>query len=210
MFVTIDEYAKKVGVVSSTIRNAIRRNYPFVTIKVNNRILIDDSTPYITSKTGYKYAKHPDRKRLKSIWHAMKKRCYNVKLPCYKNYGGRGITICDEWKNSFDLFMEWALSNGYRYDLQIDRINNDGNYEPNNCRFVTPKQNAQNRRPRITPEEKEANQATWKRNHFKLNVAHYGLKAVLERTPKEEIESGFYDDVIAEIKKRPRYEEFYM
>jgi hypothetical protein len=63
-----------------------------------------------------------------------------------QNYRDRGITVCLEWRNDFMKFYEWALSNGYSDELQIDRRNNDGNYEPGNCRWVTAKVNANNRR----------------------------------------------------------------
>ena len=86
------------------------------------------------------------RKLIKNKWDGIIKRCYYVTHDNYKNYGGRGITICDEWKNDFNEFLKWSLNNGYKPQLQIDRINNDGNYEPNNCRFVTKEQNAVNTR----------------------------------------------------------------
>lgn len=66
----------------------------------------------------------------------MKARCSNKNLPNYHRYGGRGIKVCDEWMNNFDTFKEWAHSNGYNEDLSIERINNDGNYEPNNCKWI--------------------------------------------------------------------------
>lgn len=78
----------------------------------------------------------------------MRQRCYNPNNPRYYRYGGRGITICEEWKN-LNNFIEWALSNGWVEGLQIDRINNDGNYTPDNCRFVTNKQNSRNRNNHI-------------------------------------------------------------
>lgn len=80
----------------------------------------------------------------------MKTRCYNPSSNKYHAYGGRGIKVCDEWKNSFANFKKWALSNGYANNLTLDRINNNGNYEPSNCRWVTNKQNTNNtRRNRI-------------------------------------------------------------
>jgi len=65
----------------------------------------------------------------------MKGRCYNPKNSRYKNYGGRGITVCAEWINDFEAFYTWAMQNGYSDELSIDRIELDGNYEPGNCRF---------------------------------------------------------------------------
>lgn len=74
-------------------------------------------------------------------WTSMKARCYNEKLICYDNYGGRGIAVCDEWKNDFVAFYNWAVNNGFKPELEIDRIDNDGNYEPNNCQWITKKEN---------------------------------------------------------------------
>lgn len=79
----------------------------------------------------------------------IKKRCYNDSHKSYKNYGGRDITVCNEWLNKEDglqNFSTWCKSNGYKEGLQIDRIDNDGNYEPSNCRFVTNRENSLNTR----------------------------------------------------------------
>lgn len=86
--------------------------------------------------------------RLSRIWRNMKNRCYNPNDPNYKFYGSRGITVCAEWLNDFQAFYDWAISHGYRDDLSIDRIDNDKGYSPDNCRWVTMKVQATNRRHR--------------------------------------------------------------
>lgn len=84
--------------------------------------------------------------RLYNIFYNMKSRCYNTKNPYFYNYGGRGITICNEWLNDFTAFYNWAITNRYKDNLQIDRIDVNGNYEPTNCRWVTIIQNSNNKR----------------------------------------------------------------
>lgn len=81
--------------------------------------------------------------RLHHIWIGMKERCRDKKL---KNYGGRGITVCKEWSDNFLSFMDWSKQNGYSDSLTIDRIDNDGNYEPSNCRWVDIKTQSRNKR----------------------------------------------------------------
>lgn len=87
--------------------------------------------------------------KLYKTYQRMKNRCYNKKFPHYEIYGGRGIKICDEWLNDFVAFKDWALSNGYKEGLSIDRINPNGNYEPNNCRWITMFEQASNKRNNI-------------------------------------------------------------
>lgn len=89
--------------------------------------------------------KHP----LFKIWQGIKKRCYNKNCSNFYGYGGRGIKMCDTWQNDFNSFYNWAIENGWRKGLHIDRIDVDGNYEIDNCRFVTQKENNRNRRNTI-------------------------------------------------------------
>ncbi len=87
--------------------------------------------------------------RLHTIWKEMRQRCTNPHTTNYKNYGGRGIIICEEW-NDFSKFREWAINNGYADDLSIDRIDVNGNYEPQNCRWSTDKEQSRNKRDTLT------------------------------------------------------------
>jgi hypothetical protein len=84
--------------------------------------------------------------RLDNIFYGMKARCYNVKEPAYKWYGARGIKICKEWLDDKKTFFEWAMLNGYKDNLTIDRIDVNGNYEPSNCRWITNNKQCRNRR----------------------------------------------------------------
>lgn len=125
-------------------------------------------------------AHHHSQTRIYKIWIDIKKRCYNINSINYKNYGGRGITICDEWKNDFMPFYNWSMNNGYTDKLSIDRINNDGNYEPSNCRWVDKFTQANNTRRNhyITYKGKEMTLAEWSKT---LNIGYDCLKTRLRR-----------------------------
>lgn len=93
----------------------------------------------------YSYTHGKSKTRLNNTWRCMKQRCLNPNNSAYKNYGGRGITVCNEWQE-FQPFYDWAIANGYKDDLTIDRIDVNGNYEPSNCRWVDTKTQSNNTR----------------------------------------------------------------
>ena len=109
--------------------------------------------------------------RLYNIWASIKDRTLNINTKVFNDYGGRGISICDEWKNDFMSFCNWAMSNGYSDELSIDRIDNDGNYCPENCRWTT--STIQNRNQRIYKNNKSGYKGVFFRednNNFKVVI----------------------------------------
>lgn len=85
-------------------------------------------------------------KQLRHLWHAINGRCFNPSNNRYGYYGARGVRVCDEWRARSSAFFNWALAAGWQPGVEIDRIDPDGDYSPNNCRFVTHRQNLTNRR----------------------------------------------------------------
>lgn len=117
--------------------------------------------------------------RLYRIWQNMKQRCYNSSNKDYKDYGVRGIKICDEWLNDFQSFYDWSMNNNYNNALTIDRIDVNGNYEPDNCCWSTRKQQTENRRNNIylTYHGKTQTISQWAKDlgvsYVKLYKRHY-------------------------------------
>ncbi|RLI83493.1 MAG: hypothetical protein DRP01_09035 [Archaeoglobales archaeon] len=114
------------------------------------------------------------------VWDAMKRRCKNEAHRSYKNYGNRGISVCDEWRTDFQAFYDWAMASEYEEGLTIDRINNNGNYEPDNCQFITIAENNRNQRRtrNITHDGKTMCISEWARE---LNVPKATLWKKLNR-----------------------------
>ena len=128
--------------------------------------------------------------KLYHVWSNMKDRCLNPNNKDYKDYGSRGITICPEWtdkQNGYISFRDWALNNGYVDNLQINRINNNGNYEPSNCNFITAKENLRNRRTvKLTLEKAneirdlyETGNFTYKQLAEKYNISQMSVSYII-------------------------------
>ena len=125
---------------------------------------------YHTPNKGNKKKHGGSKSKIYNMLNHMKNRCLNPNFKQYKDYGGRGITICPEWtdkKNGFIKFRDWALNNGYQEGLEIDRIDNNGNYSPENCRFVTRTKNNRNQRTtKINMEKANEIRALYKTNKY--------------------------------------------
>lgn len=127
-------------------------------------------------KKGNTYGvKHGKRNtRLYCIWVSMKQRCYNQNNKDFRKYGERGIKVCDDWKNNFISFYDWSINNGYQENLTIDRINNNGDYEPNNCRWTDIKTQSNNRRTNIMLEYRGKRQSlTQWANEYNINPSTF-------------------------------------
>lgn len=129
------------------------------------------------------------KNRLYSIYQGMTKRCYYPDNQNYKYYGGKGIVICNEWKSDFSAFKKWSLENGYQDNLTIDRINTNGNYEPSNCRWVSMKEQCNNRTSNhlITYKGKTQNLKQW---CIELNL-NYGIMESRINRYKWSVEKAF-------------------
>ena len=104
---------------------------------------------YPAGKMNAKHGLWSYDNKLYGVWQTMKARCFRQNCHKYKDYGARNVTVCDEWKNDFKAFNDWAFANGYKEGLSIERIDNDGNYEPSNCKWITKEAQAKNKRSNV-------------------------------------------------------------
>ena len=135
----------------------------------------------ISRNLKHGFSKRNGRDPLYDLWGNMLNRCYNENNKSYDNYGGRGISVCDKWRYSASLFINWCLENGWQEGLTIDRINNDGNYNQSNCRFITRKTNNSNRRRRVSTKTmiRGVYFSNWDGN-FYSNLVHNGKRLFYE------------------------------
>lgn len=139
--------------------------------------------------------KHRMRKtRLYEIWYGMKRRCEDSRRIAYEDYGCRGITVCEEWRNSFEAFRDWALANGYSDNLTLDRKDNDGPYSPENCQWATMQEQQNNRRNNklLKYNGEEHTQSEWARiTGIKAGTIYARLKNgwTVERTLTEKVKN---------------------
>jgi hypothetical protein len=127
--------------------------------------------------------------KLRMVWMDMKRRCNSPKRVAYKDYGGRGIKVCVAWYE-YEIFKKWALNNGYSETLLLDRINNDGDYEPKNCQFVTRFESELNKR------NDGFNGIRFRKNRYEVAVRRYGVYFHL----------GTFRDIYEAVGKRDEFE----
>lgn len=148
-----------------------------------------------------RYKKHGKRNtRLYTIWDNMKRRCGSKDATGYENYGGRGISVDDEWRNDFESFYNWAMDNGYNESLTIDRINNEKNYTPDNCRWATITEQSRNKRKRIDNNSGHAGVSQYKAT---------GRWAAYIWVDKKKIHLGYFGNIEDAIEARNLAKEKY-
>lgn len=134
--------------------------------------------------------------RLFKIWEGMKSRCLNPNKKCYDRYGGRGISVCQEWQKSFESFRDWSLENGYTEGLTIDRIDVNGDYCPENCKWSTPCEQALNKRNTIYIEHNGERKPlpVWCRQYnFKYSIASQRYRNMVKHGKPIEFEKLFFN-----------------
>lgn len=135
----------------------------------------------ILACTKHGFAGRKSRKRLYRTWSGMIQRTTNKKDKYYYNYGGRGIGMCELWRKDFNEFMQWAIQNGYSDELYIDRINNDKGYYPDNCRFVTRKEQQNNLRCTVRYEFSDGKILTLSQLSEKLGRSKESTKRIAKK-----------------------------
>ena len=139
MKVSLKEYAQMHNINYSTVRAHVARGKLTIVDK-DNRFTYVDSSEKPSIRTDI--SKHGPQPALGNILRQMRSRCYNPNNPTYPRYGGKGIKICDDWKNSLGAFVDWSLTHGYQKGLTIDRIDPRGDYCPENCQWITRSENS--------------------------------------------------------------------
>ena len=135
-------------------------------------------------KHGLSCDENGKKTRLYGIWVRMKQRCRDVKSSDYKRYGGRGIQVCNEWLEDYKTFHDWAMANGYAKGMSIERIDNEGNYTPENCTWIPMAKQAANKRNSrlITYDGKTRHLAEWARvlgighSLLRYRLKHWGVE----------------------------------
>lgn len=149
-------------------------------IQLNNLTTGNSKSCGCLSKEHHVIKHNASNTRLYNIYLAIKNRCLLKSCSNYKRYGGRGIKVCREWIDNFENFREWSISNGYNDQLSIDRIDNNGNYCPENCRWTTVKEQANNRRSNVILTYNGISQTIMQWSE-EINIPYMTLRARIER-----------------------------
>ena len=151
--------------------------------------------------------------RLYNIWCSMKQRCYNPNYLEFKYWGGKGVQICEEWRNDFGKFYDWAINNGYRDDLSIDRINGNLNYCPENCRWATAKEQANNQnKPKHHLIKKEVREKLLERMNGNIYASKYIIGYNNEKYPLKRFCEKYnksYDSALNWVKENKNLSKFF-
>ena len=139
--------------------------------------------------------------RLYTTWRSMKSRCHCETSPVFSYYGGRGIEVCREWRHSYEAFRDWAHDNGYRSDLELDRIDNDGDYEPSNCRWADRTLQMRNTRKRVDGKTSKYKGVSWCANVSKWRVqfSRNGRNRHVALFDNEEDAARRYDEEVRKL-----------